>query len=139
MSWTCPECKKKFRNRNQWHSCHILSVEDHLKKKSENVQETVVELLKHVQKFGPIEINPVKSTIQVKAGATFLSIKPKKDYVELEFQLGEKLDDFPIHRAVRISGNRVLHFVFVESPEDITSQLIGWMKSSYLLVNDSLI
>lgn len=137
MTWACPDCNKKFRNKNQWHSCYILTVEDHLKKKSENVKRTIVELLDQVKKFGPIEINPVKSTIQVKAGATFLSIKPKKDHVELEFQLGEKLEDFPIHRAIRISGNRVLHFVFLESPEDITPQLIGWMKSSYLLVDDT--
>jgi len=135
MAWICPECHKKFRNRNQWHSCHILTVEDHLAKKSINVQTTVMELLDEVQNFGPIEINPVKSTIQVKSGATFLSIKTKKDFVELEFQLGEKVEEFPIHRAVRVSGNRVLHFLFLQSPEDITEQVIKWIKSSYIMVS----
>jgi hypothetical protein len=72
--------------------------------------------------------------IQVKAGATFLSIKPKKDYIELEFQLGDALDVFPVHRSVRISGKRFLHFTFVQSKEDISKELLEWLKASYDLV-----
>ena len=101
MSWICPECGKLFRNRNQWHSCFTLNLEDHLRNKPETIRNVVLDLISEVELFGPIELNPVKSVIQVKAGATFLSIKPKKDFVELEFQLGEEIDQFPIHKTVR--------------------------------------
>lgn len=134
MSWTCPECGKSFRNKNQWHSCYTLNLDDHLLKKSHEIRELVYQLISKLETFGEIELNPVKSVIQVKAGATFLSIKPKKDYVELEFQLGEEIDEFPIHRTIRISGNRVLHFLCLQTVDDINDQLIRWLKASYLLV-----
>jgi hypothetical protein len=135
MSWICPECGKLFRNRNQWHSCFTLNLEDHLRNKPETIRNVVLDLISEVELFGPIELNPVKSVIQVKAGATFLSIKPKKDFVELEFQLGEEIDQFPIHKTVRISRNRVLHFIYIQSGEDINDQLKTWLKDSYLLVS----
>ncbi len=137
MSWTCPDCGKSFRNRNQWHSCYTLNLEDHLRNKSEEIKNIVNDLLIEIGQFGPIELNPVKSVIQVKAGATFLSIKPKKDYIELEFQLGQEIDQFPIHRTIRISRNRVLHLLYIQNQEDINDQLLDWIKSSYLLVSAS--
>jgi hypothetical protein len=110
-------------------------LEDHLRNKPETIRNVVLDLISEVELFGPIELNPVKSVIQVKAGATFLSIKPKKDFVELEFQLGEEIDQFPIHKTVRISRNRVLHFIYIQSGEDINDQLKTWLKDSYLLVS----
>ena len=137
MSWTCPECGKSFRNRNQWHSCYTLNLEDHLRNKPVVIRNAVYDLLSEIGQFGPLDLNPVKSVIQVKAGATFLSIKPKKDFIELEFQLSEETDQFPVHRTVRISGKRVLHFLYIQSSEDINDQLLDWLRNSYLLVSQS--
>jgi hypothetical protein len=138
MSWTCPECGKSFRNRNQWHSCYTLKVEDHIRNKSRHIQDLVFFLISRLYEFGPIDLNPVKSVIQVKSGATFLSIKPKKDYVELEFQLGETMDTFPVHKIIRISGKRVLHFVYIQKKDDINEQLLHWLKDSYDLVSKAV-
>jgi len=134
MPWTCPDCGKSFRNKNQWHSCYTLNLEDHIRNKPEKIQKVVYRLIEVLNSFGTIELNPVKSVIQVRAGATFLSIKPKKEYVELEFQLGRAIETFPVHRSVRISGNRVLHFLYVQSKQDINKQLTGWLKEAYMLV-----
>jgi len=135
MSWTCPDCGKSFRNRNQWHSCYTLNLEDHLRNKPIEIRTIVYDLLSEIGQFGPIELNPVKSVIQVKAGATFLSIKPKKDYVELEFQLGREIDQFPVHKTIRISGNRVLHLLYIQNHRDINDQLLNWLRSAYLLIS----
>ena len=136
MNWKCPDCGKTFRNKNQWHSCYKLNIDDHLKNKDPVVQEAVKLVLNKINEFGNITLNPVKSVIQVKAGATFLSVKPKKDYIELEFQLGYEVKEFPVNRTVRISKNRVLHFITVDSPEDVDRQLIKWLHDSYVLVKN---
>ena len=138
MSWICPTCNKEFRNKNQWHSCARLSIEDHLKNKSDNIKETVIKLIEEIQKLGRIEFNPVKSTIQVRAGATFLSIKPKKDLIELELQLTYEVSEFPIVKSVRISSNRVWHLIYIDNLEDIDPQLLTWIKESYDLITSSL-
>jgi len=132
--WTCPDCGKKFRNKNQWHSCCRFSLDDHLINKSESIRSTIFLLIREIKNFGPIQINPVKSSIQVKAGATFLSVRVKRDHVELEFQLSRQKEDFPVHRVVRISGKRYLHFVYIQEPEDVDETLLGWLKESYGLI-----
>ena len=135
MTWTCPHCKKEFRNKNQVHSCAKVDLEDHLKNKSPQVIATFDRLMRELGKFGEITINPVKTSVQVKAGATFLSIRPKKEYMEIEFQLGDEVDKLPIYKNIRISKNRVLHFAVLKNPQEVNTQLIGWLKKSHELVN----
>ena len=135
MTWICPNCKKEFRNKNQAHSCAKVDLKDHLKNKSPQVIATFDKLMRELDKFGEINLNPVKTSVQVKAGATFLSIKPKKEYTEIEFQLGEEVDRLPIYKNIRISKNRVLHFAILKSPKEVNIQLVNWLKKSYELVN----
>lgn len=135
MTWTCPNCKKEFRNKNQAHSCARIDLKDHLKNKSPQVIATFDKLMRELDKFGEITLNPVKTSIQVKTGATFLSIKPKKECVEIEFQLGEEVDKFPVYRNIRISKNRVLHFAILKGPQEVNAQLVSWLKKSHELVN----
>jgi hypothetical protein len=135
MTWICPNCKKEFRNKNQVHSCAKVDLKDHLKNKSPQVIATFDKLMRGLDKFGEITINPVKTSVQVKAGATFLSIKPKKEYTEIEFQLSEEVDKFPVYKNIRISKNRVLHFAVLKSPQEVNTQLISWLKKSHELVN----
>jgi len=135
MTWTCPNCKKEFRNKNQAHSCAKVDLKDHLKNKSPQVIVAFNKLMRELEKFGEITLNPVKTSIQVKAGATFLSIRPKKEHMEIEFQLGEEIDKFPVYKNIRISKNRVLHFAILKSPKEVNTQLVNWLKKSYELVN----
>ncbi len=136
MSWKCPKCNKTFRNTNQAHSCCVVSIDEHLKNKSADVQAMVERLLNAVTKFGKVTLNPVKSSIQVKAGATFLSIKPKKETVEIEFQLDEEINQLPVYKYFRVSNNRVLSFAKLEKKSDIDKSLLGLLKKSYLLVKN---
>jgi hypothetical protein len=134
MNWICPNCKKEFRNKNQWHSCFTVDIDYHLRNKSPEVITIFNKLMEKIEKFGKINFNSVKSSIQIKAGATFLSLKFKKNYIELEFQLGYEIDEFPIYRSVRISGNRLLHFAILESPDEVNKKLLKWLNDSYKLV-----
>jgi hypothetical protein len=135
MTWTCPDCQREFRNTNQWHSCIKADVADHLRDKSAAVVAAFDKLSRGIEGFGEMTISPVKTAIQFKAGATFLSVKIKKDYVELEFQLGELVERFPVYRSVRVSKNRVVHLVVIEGPEGVDKQLMGWLRASYVLVS----
>jgi hypothetical protein len=134
MTWICPECKKEFRNKNQAHSCARVDLEDHLKNKSPQVRATFDRLMRELRKFGEITLNPVKTSIQVKTVSTFLSIRPKKMSIEIEFQLGSELKEPPVYKNFRISKNRVLHFAVLNSPEDVNAKLMNFLKKSYELV-----
>jgi len=81
--------------------------------------ETLFEmLLSYLQSFDKIEIIYLKTCIQVKIDATFLYIYPKKDRLDLEFQLTREEDQFPIYIRKRISKNRVLHRIAIAEITD---------------------
>ena len=135
MTWTCPVCNKEFRNKNQEHSCARVPVDDHFRNKPVEIRMIYDRLMQEVLRFGDISVNPVKTSIQVKAGATFLSIRPKRDRVEIEFQLGREITKLPVTKLVNISKNRVLHFAVIESFEQVNQELTQWLKESYELVS----
>jgi len=137
MTWICSNCKKEFKNKNQAHSCARVDLEDHLLNKSPQVRATFDKLMRELRKFGEFTLNPVKTSIQVKTGSTFLSIRPKKMNIEIEFQLGSEVNESPVHKNFRISGKRVLHFAVLNGPEDVNAKLMSLLKKSYDLVKDN--
>jgi len=110
-------------------------VSAHLRNKSPEVAETVEKILAELHDIGNVTVEAVKTAIQVKAGATFLSMKPKKDHVEIEFQLGREIREFPVYRSLRVSRNRVLHLAAIEGPDDVDRTLVEWLRESYELVH----
>ena len=137
MTWTCPLCGRAFRNTNQWHSCETRDLDHHLARKSPAVREMVATLVDAANDFGAIDIDPVKTSIQLKAGSTFLSIRPKKYHLEIDFSLGRRVDVFPVYRSTRISGNRVLHQAILEHADDIDAPLIALLREAYELVSEN--
>jgi len=133
MTWICPECQKRFKNKNQIHSCARVDLEDHFVNKSVEVRATFDELMRGLEGLADITLNPVKTSIQVRASATFLSVKPKMHHVEIEFQMGDEVKEHPVYRTVRISKNRVLHFAILESARDVDVQVLDWLRQAYEL------
>lgn len=136
MSWICPKCRKRFKHTNQAHSCARVGVKDHFRNKPPQRWATFEKLIKKAREFGAIKLNPVKTSIQVKAAATFLSIRVKSDRLEIEFQLSDEHDRLPIYKTFRISKNRVLHFAVLERPEDVTLALSTLLRKSYTLMKN---
>ncbi len=137
MTWICPNCRKEFKNKNQAHSCARVDLEDHLLSKSPQVRATFDKLIRELSGFGKITLNPVKTSIQVKTVSTFLSIKPKKMNLEIEFQLGSEVNTSPVYKNFRISRNRVLHFAVLKGPQDVNPGLMSLLRESYDLVKDN--
>ena len=135
MSWICPKCKKEFKNTNQAHSCYTVTVEEHLANKPDEIKKTFDKLLREVNKFGDVHLNPVKTSIQFKARSTFLSVKVKKSCLDIEFQLTEEITDYPVYKTFQISTNRFLHFMKIEKPSELDKKVLGWFKRAYKLMS----
>lgn len=131
MSYICPTCKRKLLGPNQYHSCYITDKETHLKKMSVEIKVLFEKLLSYLQSYEKIEIIYLKTCIQFKIGTTFLSVYPKKDRLDLEFQLTREEDQFPIYSCKRISKNRVLHRIAIAEIQDFDQQLRNWLLEAY--------
>jgi predicted transport protein len=134
MSWTCPYCNRILPGPNQFHSCYITNKETHTDKMNQKVLAVFELLHNFLSDFDEIEILYLKTCIQFKIGATFLSVYPKKDRLELEYQLNYEDDIFPVYKCKRISKNRVLHRLVIAETIDFDEQIKQWIKAAYWTV-----
>ena len=135
MTWTCPTCQRKFKHKNQSHSCVQVDPDEHFIGKNPEVQRMYNTLISKIEKFGNINISPARNAILIKASGTFLAVKPKKQWLDIEFLLDEDIDAYPIYKTFRVSKRRVAHFVRLETSKDINTKLLGWLKRSYEVIN----
>jgi hypothetical protein len=82
-----------------------------------------------------VNVSPVEVGVMLKGASTFVAVKPKKMWVDIEFILDEEINEFPVHEIFRYTKRRFAHFVRLEGPNDVSKKLVGWLKRSYLLVN----
>lgn len=132
--WSCPKCQRKFKHKNQDHSCQVRPLREHFSGKPEALEHVVRLILREVQSFGEVRISSVKHAILVAAESTFLAIKVKKDRVEIEFLLPEEHAGFPVYKTLRVSKNRVAHFVAVGSMDELDRHLMGLIREAYEMV-----
>lgn len=133
MPWTCLNCNRTFKNTGQWHSCVVKSLDEHFINKEPRVKVTYERLESTLKTFGDFQISPVINAILFSSESTFLAVKPKSKWLDLEFVLDYQADEFPIHKMVQVSKTRYAHFVRIQNPEEVDEQLIGWIKKAYEL------
>lgn len=133
--WTCPKCNRIFRNTNQQHTCQLVTVETIFANRPPFLQTIYQRILEIIDTFGYYRIEPIPfDVIRLKTKSTFVSIKRKKDHLEISFYLDHLEDVPPIAKYLQMSKNRVVHVVPVDGVEDIDTQLIDWIRSSYELI-----
>jgi len=137
MSWKCQVCGRLFKTKNQWHSCYTVSIEVHLLNKPESIVRAFGSIMEFCMELGEFEINPVKSSVQLRAGATFLGIRVKKSRIELEFFSEEILTHPAIIKSLRVSSNRAFNVIVLKESEKPDDDLLKFIKKSYWLVSSS--
>lgn len=87
--------------------------------------------MKRIKKFGAFNISPAIGSIMVTREGTFLAIKAKREWLDIEFLLNRELNDFRIHKTFWATKSRCAHFIRLETPDDVDDQLLLWLKESY--------
>lgn len=132
--WTCPKCNRSFRNTNQMHTCRLVTKESLFEKRSAHILHLYELLITEVKKMGDFREECVPpDVIFLKSKSTFLMVKVKKQWLDIEFFL-DKLEDIPpVKKYLQTSKRRVVHVVSIDEQEDINDQLIDWIRRSYEL------
>ncbi len=133
--WKCPQCKRTFITKNQWHSCVIVSPEEIFINKPRFVKELYNEILRRSASFGDIKIDTTLSCLYLVGKYRFLAVKPQNQGLIIEFALDRNEDIFPVIKTVRISKNQFVHRVKLDSLEDLNSQIMSGIKEAYFLKN----
>jgi hypothetical protein len=94
------------------------------------VFETV---LAHLETLGPVHVEPVSVGIFIKAGGSFVELRPMTRWVALSFPLDRVIDHPRIARKPYVTPTRVFHFVNLRGPEDVDDVVKDWLTEAYLL------
>lgn len=134
--WTCPKCNRSFKRKDQQHSCILISRDSLFIKRPPELRKLFNKIEMIVKEFGDFREETVRpDVIFFKTKSTFLAVKVKKDHLDVEFFLDHLEDAPPVYKYLQTSKFRVAHLVAVDRLEDISPQLIKWMKASYHLIS----
>ena len=131
--WKCPNCGRRFANRNQWHSCVSYSVDDHFRGKPAALKETFDFLLQKVGEFGHVRVDAVKTSINIAAKSHFAGVQVLKTSLKLGFMYDRPLDDKRILSSQQLSDTNWSHTVSLAQKADVDAQLLDWLRHAYSL------
>src|SRR5579863_3906863 len=106
---------------------------DHFKGKDKIVAAIYARLIDELRKFGPLKIEPKKTSIHLGNRFGFAGVYTRKNYINLEVHLNRKLSEKRIAKVDRASPNRFHHTIKLESVRNIDKELLNWLKEAYEL------
>ena len=132
--WVCPRCNRQFKNTNQWHGCRRLKLSDLLDKRSEHIKD-LYGFLHHQLEFKSYRREVVPpDVIFYKNQSTFLAVKLKTRWIDIEFFLDYYLDHPLIKKSVQTSKRRYAFVISIDEESDVTKELLGWIYYSYGMI-----
>jgi predicted transport protein len=132
--WSCPTCGRIFKHIHQDHSCEVHTIDDHLINANPNIVKTFHLLNDFILKLShKVRCSPLKNAILYDQVTSFVALKTRKKYLQIEFTLDRLCDFFPVYKTVKISLSKHCHFIRLEDPSEINTELLDWIKEAYQL------
>jgi hypothetical protein len=128
--WTCPRCRRQFKNRNQAHSCGQFSVDQLLDGKPQEVVELYERLDRLIGSYGEVVVSPTKTRVLFKVRTVFATVAVSKNWLDVVFVLGRRL----WHRRIKKAQEEypgIVHFLRIEKEEDLDADLASWLQEAY--------
>jgi hypothetical protein len=128
--WTCPRCRRLFKNRNQAHSCGRFTVEQHLDGKPAEVVELYERLAEMVLRLGKVVVAPTMTRVLFKVRTVFATVAVAGNWLDLVLVLGRRVKSPRIKKAQEEYPGMV-HFLRIEKMEELDQELAGWLQEAY--------
>lgn len=131
--WACPTCRRQFPRARQWHSCQVKGLEEHFRGRDPHLREIFDELVARLRKLGPLEVDPVKTSINLVARNHIGAVTVRGTFLRLGFLADRRIADDRIVHVERLGPGKFGHSVILESIEDLDDVVMGWLAAAYRL------
>jgi hypothetical protein len=132
VSWTCPDCDRRFARTRQSHLCApALTLDEYFSTGPPWERAVFDAVLDHVTTLGPIHVEPVSVGVFLKASGSLFELRTKTRWSALSFPLPREVRDRRIARKPVRSGKRIYHVVNLATPDDVDDQVRDWLTESY--------
>jgi hypothetical protein len=109
------------------------TVREHFAKCAPVVEATYARIIDTAKAFGPVKEEPKKTTIHLVRKTAFAGIATRKSSLILTLKSDRDLESSRIIKRERASANRWHLEVRVETPDQIDTELVSWLKKAYEL------
>lgn len=109
------------------------TITDHLQGKDPVVANIYAMPINELQKFGPLKIEPKKTSIHLGNRFGFAGVYTRKNYILLEVHLNYELTSERVSKVEQASANRFHHTIRLKREKDVNKELLTWLKQAYEL------
>jgi hypothetical protein len=130
--WSCPECGRAFANRNQTHTCALLSdLDRHFRGREPAVRACFERVLAAARGAGPVTVLPERTRIAFQVRMSFAAFVPRRRWLDGHVVLARELAS-PRFRKIEVYGPRnVLHAFRLHDPEEVDDEVTAWLTEAY--------
>jgi len=129
--WRCPQCRRKFANRNQSHFCGRYTLSRHFEGKTAEAKHLFEELVRLIKTCGRVTILPEKTRIAFATRMSFAAVSIQKSSLSGHLVLAERHDS-PVFRKIQtISPRNHVHCFKIARMEDFTHEFLAFLPLSY--------
>ena len=134
--WQCPHCGRKFPNKNQWHSCEILTLDFHFGNKPAEIRELFDRFVEEAEKNGPVTVHISKTQISLQVRMHFAVIQVRKSFLQGYLVLARRVEDYDrFYEVLSPSKRNHVHRFRISKPGDIDKTFKSYMTESYMVGN----
>ncbi|HEX2368727.1 MAG TPA: DUF5655 domain-containing protein, partial [Acidimicrobiia bacterium] len=129
--WTCPRCGRSFASRNQTHACTAVTVEEHLKGKSDAATPIYRAFEEAMLLQGESRVHATKTRIAFINRMTFASATLGSGHVDATLILPEWVDHPRFDRIDLYGAVTYAQRIRLASAEAVDAELGGWLREAY--------
>ena len=112
----------------------MSSSEDGLFAKSEpQVAAAYRALLAALERLGPFQTEPKKTSIHLVAGSAFAGVHPQKAKLRLNVRSDHAIASDRVRKTEQVSARRFHNEIDLAGPSDVDAELMEWLAAAYAL------
>jgi hypothetical protein len=129
--WRCPDCGRRFANRNQSHFCGKHSLDTHFDGKDAGVRRLFQAFLALLRRFGPVTVLPEKTRIAFQARMSFAALSVRRTYLVGHFVLARRLEHPRFLGIQTISPRNHVHRFRLQELTELDEEFSAWACEAY--------
>lgn len=129
--WECPECGRRFANRNQVHACGRHRLDDHFDGKAPEIRALFDAFVGALEEIGPVTVLPQKTRIAFQVRMSFAQVTPRRDGLNGHLVLARRVDDPRFLEVTTFSPRNHLHRFRIARVEEIDATMRAWLREAY--------
>lgn len=129
--WACPQCGRRFANRNQSHFCSRVRLEDHFEGRAPNVVATFESLLEAARLCGPVIVVPEKTRIAFQVRMSFAAFMLRRRWVDGHVVLARRRQSPRFRRVDMVSPRNHVHAFRLHEPSEVDAEVESWLAEAY--------